>query len=182
MAARPINGTTTPRSVMIVGGVILLLIPIVGIASSLFLHVIPYGALIYPLPVLAVIPYLLLATFVGPMPAFVAIFVPTILFWVWGMHLFQGASAVPRRSIVLFWTLVVLTVAYFVVSWELGVRYQGYFHLLGVVLLNLFAVYVLWRLLLDAIRGPSFQRNFVFHWSLFAWLAWFAFPILGEMP
>jgi hypothetical protein len=32
------------------------------------------------------------------------------------------------------------------------------------------------------IVAPSFRTNMFFHWILFAWLAWFAFPWLGELP
>jgi hypothetical protein len=28
--------------------------------------------------------------------------------------------------------------------------------------------------------APSFVRNLALHWVLFAWLAWYAFPYLGE--
>jgi hypothetical protein len=29
---------------------------------------------------------------------------------------------------------------------------------------------------------PSFISNLVVHWILFVWLAWYAFPYLGELP
>jgi hypothetical protein len=31
-------------------------------------------------------------------------------------------------------------------------------------------------------KSKSFASNLIFHWLLFAWLGWFAFPYLGESP
>jgi len=28
----------------------------------------------------------------------------------------------------------------------------------------------------------SFKKNLFLHWMLFVWLAWYAFPYLGELP
>jgi hypothetical protein len=30
--------------------------------------------------------------------------------------------------------------------------------------------------------GASFRNSLFVHWMLFAWLAWYAFPYLGELP
>jgi hypothetical protein len=31
-------------------------------------------------------------------------------------------------------------------------------------------------------NGASFRTSLFVHWMLFAWLAWYAFPYLGELP
>jgi hypothetical protein len=31
-------------------------------------------------------------------------------------------------------------------------------------------------------RQPSFKGNLFSHWLLFSWLAYYAFPYLGELP
>ena len=103
-----------------------------------------------------------------PNYTFLACLVPTTLFWLLGIHLFIGAAEVPRRSYFLFWTLVASTIVYFAMSWDL--------HLAGVIAMNVMAVLLVWRLLASARRRPSFWRNLAFHWTLVAWLSWFAFP------
>jgi len=39
-----------------------------------------------------------------------------------------------------------------------------------------------WAILYRAWRASSFGMNLFFHAMLFAWLAWYAFPYLGELP
>jgi hypothetical protein len=173
---------STPKSLTIVGGSLLAIIPVVGIGALLLLQAIPLGQFLYPLPLFTALPFLFLSLHLGPLPAFAAIFVPTLLFWAWSFNLFRGASVVPRRSVILFWFLAALTVVYFVASWDYGVKWQGYEHVIAVLVLNVVAIYLLWRFLVQARSAPSFRHSFLFHWTLFAWLAWFAFPLLGEMP
>ena len=52
----------------------------------------------------------------------------------------------------------------------------GAAHLAGVIAMNVMAVLLVWRLLASARRRPTFWRNLAFHWTLVAWLSWFAFP------
>jgi hypothetical protein len=40
----------------------------------------------------------------------------------------------------------------------------------------------LWTILYSASKMRSFKTNLLFHAVLFAWLAWYAFPYLGELP
>ncbi len=30
--------------------------------------------------------------------------------------------------------------------------------------------------------APSFTKNLLLHWFMFAWFAWYAFPFFGELP
>jgi hypothetical protein len=161
---------------------LLAIIPVIGIGSLVLLEKIPLAPFLYPLPLFTALPFLFLSFNLGPLLAFAAIFVPTLVFWAWSINLFRGVSVVPGRSIILFWVLAALTVVYFISSWDYGVKWQGHAHVIAVLLLNVVAIYVLWRLLGQARSAPSFGHSFLFHWALFAWLAWFAFPFLGEMP
>ena len=142
-------------------GGLLMLFPICG-----FIALSTIGPFVYPLPRTTSLSAILLS--LPPNFTFLACLIPTTLFWLLGMHLFIGTAEVPRRSRFLFWVLAASTAVYFALSWD--------FHLASVMAMNLLAVLVLWRLLVSARRRPSFLRNLAFHWTLVAWLSWFAFP------
>jgi hypothetical protein len=113
----------------------------------------------------------------------VAVIVPSLLFFGWNTGLLRGDAAVPKRSYRLLLVLLLLSVGYFVASWQYGLEYQGLAHTRAVCGIN-----VAWAIALVAgfswswrVR-PSFGLNLFLHWLLFAWLAWYAFPYLGELP
>jgi hypothetical protein len=83
----------------------------------------------------------------------------------------------------LFGVTTALNIAYFIVSWKWGLQYQGIRHVHAVSAINLVWAGVLglgfvrsWK------RTSSFTVSLLLHWMLFAWLAWYAFPYLGELP
>ena len=167
-----------PWETTVAAGAALIVFPLGGFLALMKMGTAWYVQLIYPLPLLTVLPYMFLSY---PLNLGLAAWlIPSVVFWAWGFHLYRGNAKVPLRSEILFWLLAVLTVVYFSISWQYGARWQGYLHLLGVAVLNLAAILVLWRLLVRAKAAPSFGRNITFHWSLVAWLGWFAFPWLGE--
>ena len=133
-----------------------------------------------PFPTLTILPAFLLSNF-GLWKA--AIAVPTLCFFVWHPGLFHGESKIPKRSYVLLIILILLSAAYFVVSWKWGLQYQGakFTHVvcgvnaLWIVFLALGFARA-WR------KPPSFRHSLFLHWMLFAWLAWYAFPYMGELP
>ncbi len=106
-----------------------------------------------------------------------------LCFFVWHPGLFRGESKVPRRSYVLLVVAILLSVAYFVTSWEWGLHYEGSRFTHVVCALNAAWVALLalafarsWK------ETSSFRYSLFVHWMLFAWLAWYAFPYLGELP
>ena len=113
----------------------------------------------------------------------VAVVVPMLFFFVWHPGLLRGAPKIPKRSYGLLLIAILLSIADFVTSWNWGLHYQGprYTHVVC-------AVNVVWAVLLAVsfIRAskspPTFKSNLLLHWMLFAWLAWYAFPYLGELP
>jgi len=112
-----------------------------------------------------------------------AVTVPPLLFFLWNPGLFRGERKVPKRSRWLLIAAIALSVIWFIVGWSNGFHYQGAKYVYTVALANL-----AWIGLLSVIfrayrrREPSFNVNLIFHWLLFAWLAWYAFPYLGELP
>jgi hypothetical protein len=93
-----------------------------------------------------------------------------------------AASRIPARSVVLLTLVAMLSLVFFLGSWSYGVTYQGLFHTIAVATIN--GAFVLVAVLVVVLhrRSPTYTLSLVFHWALFLWLAWFAFPWLGELP
>jgi hypothetical protein len=108
-------------------------------------------------------------------------FVP-LLFCLWCWPLLRGRSELPTRSKWLLGAAILTSAAWLVSGYECGVQYQGLRYIVGVTVVNVVCWITLIGLAIIAARRPSEDRNFVFHGSLFAWLAWCAFPYLGELP
>jgi hypothetical protein len=114
--------------------------------------------------------------------AYGAVAVPSLLFFVWNPGLFRGDAKVPKRSYWLLGTAIILSSIWFVVSWKWGLQYQGVRYTYIVCGGN-----IVWAVFLVGLfagfrnREVSFKTNLLLHWALFAWLAWYAFPFLGEL-
>ena len=128
-----------------------------------------------PLPALTVLPAFFFSK--------VAVGVPTLLFFLWNPGLGRGETKVPKRSYALLAVATLLSVFYFVSGWKLGAQYQGIQYTRFVCAIN-----VMWVTLLSLgflqswKKNTSFSFNLFLHWMMFAWLAWYAFPYLGELP
>ncbi len=140
---------------------------------GLFLRGFP--TILCPMPALTVIPAFLL-TNVGLYP--IAVAVPVVFFLLWNPHLLRGRAEVPKRTYFLFAGIIVLSIIWFVGGWKFGLQYQGPRFIYSVCAIN-----VLWISLLGLLfirswkRNPSFPSSLALHWLLFAWLAWYAFPL-----
>ena len=134
-----------------------------------------------PMPTVTVIPAFFLASLRSHPPFWLAILVPAILFFAWNPGLLRGGLRVPRRSWVLLIALTVLSLAYFVGSWNYGYQYQGREHTVLMCAINGGWIVALWAMLYRSVNTSSFSANLLFHATLFAWLAWYAFPYLGEL-
>jgi hypothetical protein len=97
-------------------------------------------------------------------------------------HLFRDKREIPNRSMVALHVLALLSLAWFWQGWSYGIRYQGMSHTLYVAIWNAIFVVAAVILLLLNKRTPRFGVNLAFHGVVFSWLAWCAFPWLGELP
>ena len=88
----------------------------------------------------------------------------------------------PRRTFVGLAMLTFLTVLWFVGGWGYGLQSQGLVYVIAVALANGLALYICWRLAIDARRKVSFETTLFAHASVALWLTWMAFPWLGELP
>jgi len=146
-----------------------LLIP----ASMTFLMSGP--SVLVPYPALVAVPALLFG-----IPAAL---LPTLLFFAWHPNLFKGSKALPRRTYILLGGASILSAVWFIFGWKFGLEYQGAHYTRVVCTISGLWIAGLGALLLRYKRtDPSFAANLVVHWLLFVWLAWYAFPYLGELP
>jgi hypothetical protein len=112
-----------------------------------------------------------------------AVAVPTLLFFAWHPGLFRGDAKIPKRSYVLLIVLILLSIADFIAGWNWGLQYQGPQYTHAVCAINVaWAVFLLLAFARSWKKPPSFVYSLFLHWMLFAWLAWYAFPYLGELP
>lgn len=160
--------------VTLISGLLLLIPATIG----LFLTGVP--TLLCPLPYLTVVPAFLLSSM---HLEHAAVLIPVILFFAWNPSLFRGSSTIPKRTYVLFVIATVMSVIWFIVGWNYGLQYQSPTYTHYICVLNIAWIAGIGALLLlRQKRNPSFASNLVFHLVLFAWLGWYAFPYLGELP
>ena len=152
------------------------LLLVVPATLGLFLTGVP--TIFCPLSTLTILPAFALS---GLAP--VVVLIPTLLFFAWNPTLFRGVPTPPRRSYILFGVLAALSVVYFVLSWDNGVHYEGRAYTQSIIVVNAAWIALLTVLfVLSRTRKSSFVFNLTLHWLLFAWLGWYAFPYLGELP
>jgi len=127
-----------------------------------------------------------------PLPAFLisdlhlwkfAVVVPMLFFFVWHPGLLRGEPKIPKRSYGLLLIAILLSIADFVTSWNWGLHYQGpkYTHVVCAVNVA-WAVFLSFSFVRAWKNSSTFKASLFLHWMLFAWLAWYAFPYLGELP
>ncbi|MFZ0963226.1 MAG: hypothetical protein WAO35_20385 [Terriglobia bacterium] len=136
-----------------------------------------------PLPFITILPAFVLSNPRFPYSTeYIASLIPVVLFFLWNPGLLHEQSSVPKRTIAAAALLSALTVVYFAGSWHDGVKFQGGPYTLTIFIINFAWLALLWWLIVRCWRHPAFTTNLLSHWVLFAWLGWYAFPWLGELP
>jgi hypothetical protein len=135
-----------------------------------------------PLPTVIVFPALMLLSSGTRLAAMSMSILPAVLFFAWNHSLLTGQPTIPKRTVALIALLGALTIVYFKFLWFDGLQYQGHHHTLTIFLVNLIWLAVIGASIAWSIVRPSFYRNLLTHWLLFAWLGWYAFPYFGELP
>jgi len=168
--------TTTQRNLTGVAIIVLL-------ALLSWLIILPGTPQVYaPLNLLIVLPEFLAAGLLQRAYLYVAVAVVPFFFCIWCWPVLRGGTTLPTRSIVLLVLAVVLSAVSLMFGSRYGVEYQSVGYIVGVAVINVICWALLGLLALLARRRPSFGHNLGFHATLFAWLAWCAFPYLGEFP
>jgi hypothetical protein len=136
--------------------------------------------LVCPLPALTVIPLFYLSS---RLTFRLVVLLPTVLFFAWNPGLFRADPEVPRRSYALFAGAIALSVAWFLMGWNYGLQYQGPRYTHAMCVANLIWITALGVMFLRRWKKEStYRASLAVHWVLFAWLGWYAFPYLGELP
>ncbi len=105
-----------------------------------------------------------------------------VTFVLWSFPLLRGQTQIPKRSKIGASLLVALSLYSLIGSWPYGVIYQGVFHTVVICIWNVICWFALFFLNRSNSIRQSYWSNYLFHWIFFAWLAWVAFPWLGELP
>lgn len=105
-----------------------------------------------------------------------------LLFWAWASPLFAARAQMPPRTIWLFRTLVILSIAWFAAGWKYGLQFEGRAFTIGTAAVSVLCVALVELLVRRSRRSPSFAVTLAATWLIFAWTLTFAFPYLGETP
>ena len=161
------------RLATILSGIALLL------PTSMGFLITGYPTILHPFPAMTVLPAFFLAS--AHLWALSAT-IPVIGFLIWNPALLHGQTQVPWRSHALLAAATGLNVIWFAFGWKFGLQYQGSTYTYAVFGINVAWIAILAASIVLGRKQNSFASNLVFHWLLFAWLGWFAFPYLGELP
>lgn len=146
---------------------------------GLFVSGVP--TLISPFPIITSLPALLIAYRIH-LSVHLVLIIPVVLFFVWNPRLFSGECKAPMRTVILLGICTVLMFYWFFADWSFAVRYHGGPYVHGVLVINAVWLVILWVIWILGWPNSSFYGNLFWHWALFAWLSWCAFPYLGELP
>jgi hypothetical protein len=141
-----------------------------------------------PLPLAVMIPVFWAMSATGEalslrwLPQAIPSLVGPVLFIAWYPQLLTGASQVPRRTLIGLVVLSALTAIHFVLGWDFGLKYDGRSYVVAVTCANVAAIAACWGFVIYARRRPSFEATLLAHAFVALWLAWIAFPWLGELP
>lgn len=103
-------------------------------------------------------------------------------FWLSAVPLLARPAKRPVFSYALYALTVPLSALFFLFAWHDGVNFQGTLYTAIVAAENAALVATLAVIAWASIRRPTAIKAWSFHFLLFFWLSWVAFPWLGEMP
>jgi hypothetical protein len=135
-----------------------------------------------PFNLLVFVPVGLTEGVLGRASKLVGIAVVPFLFCVWCLPVLGGCQEVPVRSIILLVCAGALSALLLICGFGSGLTYHDVGYVVGVTIMSIICWTIVGVSALVAWRCPSAGRNLAFHVALFAWLAWYAFPYLGEVP
>jgi hypothetical protein len=105
-----------------------------------------------------------------------------VVFLAWHFFIARRTDAVPLPSVILFGVVVCLSGWWHVNGASYAVEYQGAGYTERMAIVNSTLVGVLVVALLANRVWPRAATSAVFHIGFFCWIAWGAFPWLGETP
>jgi hypothetical protein len=151
---------------------------------------------------LALYPTILLGTWLGPLkrapsmlfvfplflgPLGLVIYLSLLLIgpimWIWNKEAFDGATTIPKRSIVLLVITLIISVLLGATVLPDARQFLGDTRAAVIYSISFVCQLTLAGLYLLNKRNARFSQNLVFHWLLFSWLLTYAFPVvLTDVP
>jgi hypothetical protein len=136
-----------------------------------------------PLNLVVMLPLMFASEWLNYRAVVLAILVVPLFYCVWCYPAWTNRPEVPLRSLVLFAIFAILSAIYLATSYLYdGVDYQGRAHRIALAVINICWYVAILGLAIAGRRRPTYGMNLAFHAALFSWLAWYAFPWLGELP
>ncbi len=157
---------TQNKNWMIVGTLVVL-----GVSSSMALWKLPTIYTPFPLHVV------LLGWVLG---YFAALLMPAVYALIF--YKYHASPKYLKSHIIILTLIAVLSIPYFYYSWEYGLKYQGSQHTYFVSALAAVIILGLAGLSVYAAKARSHGPSYLLSILLFSYLAWGAFPYLGELP
>jgi len=114
-----------------------------------------------------------------PAWAYPVLFVVLFAFW---SYPYAREAQKPKRSLYLGACLGLLSLAWFIYGFRYAIEYHGAVYFVGVSIFGsaLFATAI--RTSMLAVQKGARTMQVVSDTLLFSWLAWLAFPYMGELP
>ena len=159
-----------PARIFAMGGLAVLL----GVVSFISIAG-PVPSILSPHSMAVVIPYLLH----GPVLAMATC---PVLFLATGAGLPFAAERMSRAPVWTFAALATASIAWLASGIAPGIEHYGTGHTVGLLSVNGLAVMLLAGVLPRVRKRPAFGAQLLFHWLVWAWVAWGAFGWLRHFP
>lgn len=108
--------------------------------------------------------------------------VPSIGFLATTWPTVRGRGSLSSLSVSAYLVAILLVIVWFVGGWGYGVKYQGQGYVLLFSTLNILATACMLRLIWLLKRNPQVGKKMLLMCFTWFWVAWIAFPWLGEVP
>lgn len=83
---------------------------------------------------------------------------------------------------ILCFILTTLTALVFLADWRFGLQYHGASHVIVVGMVNIAFALASWMLWFISRKPHHYHAQVWLGFTLFAWLFWYAVPMIGELP
>jgi hypothetical protein len=92
----------------------------------------------------------------------------------------RTSPKIPMHSILIWLIVCILSILTFTLSWDNSIKWRGEMFTIVLAILNVFIAALCGLFIIANRKQPSPTSVIVFHGIMFTWLAWGAFPWLGE--
>ncbi len=124
---------------------------------------------------------LIFPAFMG-VPSTLLLSIPAVFYWLLVTSALRGHYAVSRAGLVAFAVLGLLSLAWFIAGWRLGVQYEGALYTRVCFGLSMALAIVALVLGLQSRKAANAMPRLAAAWVMVAWFITYGFAYLGETP